>query len=104
MFLTLLMLLTCALIAIASVPLILKLVPPNPIYGVRTRRALENPDIWFRINQFGGWALIAAAGVTAILLMLYSGTWLNSFWAQVAALVIPIAIAVGVTLWFERKL
>jgi hypothetical protein len=36
--------------------------------------------------------------------MIWSGTMLKPAWRQLLALVIPLAIAVGVTLWYERRL
>jgi uncharacterized membrane protein len=104
MLTTVVLLLACALLAAAGVPLILKLIPPNPIYGVRTERALSRSDIWYEVNRFGGWALVAAAGFTALLLMFWSGTMLKPAWRQVLALLLPLAIAVGVTLWYERQI
>jgi uncharacterized membrane protein len=104
MLITVVLLLACALIAVAGVPLIFKLIPPNPIYGVRTERALSRADVWYEVNRFGGWALVIAASVAALLLMLWSGTMLKSAWRQLLALLLPVAIAVGVTLWYERQL
>lgn len=104
MLTTVVLLVACALIAAAGVPLILKLISPNEIYGVRTERALSRAEIWYEVNRFGGWALVIAAGLTALLLMIWSGTMLKGFWRQLLALLLPLGIAVGVTLWYERKL
>ena len=104
MLTTVVLLLACALLAAAGVPLILKLIPPNPIYGVRTERALSRSEIWYEVNRFGGWALVIAAGVAALLLMLWSGTMLKPAWRQLLAVLLPLAIAVGVTLWYERQI
>ncbi len=103
MLFTVMLLIACVLIAAAGAPLILRLIPPNPIYGVRTRRTLADTDAWFAVNAFGGKALAIAAGVSALLLMMYSGTLLRSAWLQVAALVVPIVVAVGATLYYERR-
>ena len=104
MLITVLILLACALLAIAGVPLILKLIPPNPYYGVPTERALERADIWYEVSRFAGWAAVVAAGFTALLLMIWSGTMLRSFWAQLLAFIVPVGIAAGAVLWYERKL
>jgi uncharacterized membrane protein len=103
MFTTVILLILCAVMAALGVPLILKIVPPNPVYGVRTERTLDRPEVWFDVNKFGGWALVAAAGVTALALMVYSGTWLKSGWAQLAVFVIAIIAAVAATFFYERK-
>jgi uncharacterized membrane protein len=48
-----------ALVTIAvSIPLVLRKVPPNVIYGVRTRKTLSDPRIWYEANYRGGMALI----------------------------------------------
>ena len=62
------LLLGCAAIALVSIPLVLKAVPPNPYYGFRTARTLADRDLWFRVNRFAGWAFLIAAGVGALLL------------------------------------
>jgi uncharacterized membrane protein len=55
-----------ALITIAiSIPLVLRKVPPNVIYGVRTRKTLSDPRIWYEANYRGGMALIVA-GIVAL--------------------------------------
>jgi uncharacterized membrane protein len=104
MLTTVVLLLACALIAVAGVPLILKLIPPNEIYGLRTERAMSRAEIWYEANRFAGWALVGAAGFTALILMLWSGTLLKGFWRQLFALLLPLAVAVGVSLWYERRL
>ncbi len=104
MFTTVLLLILCALVAVAAVPLMLKLIPPNPIYGIRTARTTSDAATWFGVNEVAGRAFLVAAGVAAILLIMYSGTWLKSGWAQFAVFVIAIGAAVGVTLAFERRL
>ena len=104
MLITVVLLLACALVALAGVPLILKLIPPNEIYGVRTERALSRAEIWYEVNRFAGWALVIAAGFTALLLMIWSGTTLKGFWRHLLALLLPLGIAVGATLWYERRL
>lgn len=61
------------LVATAGVGLLLLLtgwmtpkVPPNPYFGVRTRRTLECPDTWRHANRVGGRALMAAGAVTLL--------------------------------------
>jgi uncharacterized membrane protein len=104
MFTTVFLLIACALVAVAAVPLLLKLVPQNPIYGFPTERALDDSAVWFAVNRFLGRALLIAVGVTALALMFYSGTWLKATWAQFAAFLVPLAVAIGATFAFERRL
>ena len=63
-----------------------------------------SPEIWFEVNRFAGWAFVVAAGFTALLLMMWSGTMLKPAWRQLLALLIPLGIAVGASLWYERNL
>ena len=37
-----------------AIPLILRRVPPNGIYGVRTRASFASESDWYRINCIGG--------------------------------------------------
>ena len=46
---------------VLSVPLILGMVPPNPVYGVRTRRTLSSRSVWLRANRVAGWAVLMAS-------------------------------------------
>jgi hypothetical protein len=103
MFMTIVLLLACAIVATIGIPLMLKLVPPNPYYGYPARSMASKPDRWLAVNQFAGRALVAAAIVTALALMLYNGTWLRSGWAQLFSFLIPLGAAIGATIWFERR-
>jgi hypothetical protein len=35
-----------------SAPLILRLVPPNPFYGLRTSRSMADEGLWYQVNAF----------------------------------------------------
>jgi uncharacterized membrane protein len=104
MLVTISLLVACVIVAALAVPLMLRLIPQNPIYGVRTERTLTQQSVWFEVNAFGGRALLIAAGVAALVIMVYQGTWLRSGWAQLAVFVLAIAAAIVATLVFERKL
>jgi len=104
MFLTIVLFIACALLALMSVPFIMRLVPPNPYFGINTPRTSRNNEIWLVVNAFAGWALLAASGIMAIALAFYSGTWwLKSWWMQFLLLIVLLGIALGATLWFERR-
>jgi len=103
MFLTIVLLLACAIVATLGIPLMLKLVPQNPYYGYPARNRASKPDHWVTVNQFAGRALVGAAAFTALILMVYNGTWLRGGWSQLFAFLIPLAAAVGATVWYERK-
>ena len=104
MLVTISLLVACVIVAAAAVPLMLRLIPQNPIYGLRTERTLSQSSAWFEVNAFGGRALLIAAGVAALLIMVYQGTWLRSGWAQLVVFLVAIGAAVAATLVFERKL
>jgi len=92
-----------AIIALICVPLAMRLVPPNPIYGVRTRRTKDDPALWYNVNAVGGQLMLVACGLGGIILMMYQGTLLRSFWAQLFLFLFFVGAAVGATLYFERK-
>ena len=49
-----------ALMALAF-PLAMKWVGPNPLYGIRLSKTLNNKHLWFKANTFGGWLLFGTA-------------------------------------------
>jgi hypothetical protein len=49
-----------ALIGVLAVPLLMRWIPPNRFYGMRTQTTLSRRDVWYSANAFaGGAALIA---------------------------------------------
>ena len=103
MLLTILVLIACAIVATAGVPLMLKIVPPNPYYGYPTRHLNSKPERWIQVNLFAGRCLVGAAAFTVLMLLFYNGTWLRSGWAQLLVFIIPLGLAVGATFLYERK-
>jgi uncharacterized membrane protein len=82
---TILPLLTVSL----SVPLILRKVPPNPFYGLRTKATFSSHCVWYAANRIAGiW--LAIAGIVWLGAGLLSPTLVGS---QQDAL--PWVIAVG---------
>jgi uncharacterized membrane protein len=59
------------ILATLCVPLILGKIGPNPWYGFRVRRTLEDPVIWYKANAYAGKALI----LTAIAMIVFSTTF-----------------------------
>jgi predicted Kef-type K+ transport protein len=55
-------------LAILSLPMIANKIKPNPLYGYRVKRTLENPQIWYQVNQYAGKQLFAAG----VLISLFS--------------------------------
>ena len=49
-----------------SIPLVLRIVPPNLFYGFRTRKTLSNTELWYEANYRGGVNLIIASVIALI--------------------------------------
>jgi hypothetical protein len=103
MLATVVLLLLCALTAIAGVPLILRLIPPNDIYGISTDRTRSRAHVWYEVNRFAGWTLVIAAALTALALMIWTGTLLRPFWRQCLMYLFLVGLAVGASFWYERE-
>lgn len=60
-----------ALIAVLQLPLILRRVGPNALYGFRTPRTLADRETWFAANAFAGKAFVVAmlATIAAVWLL-----------------------------------
>ncbi|MGA2404519.1 MAG: SdpI family protein [Syntrophobacteraceae bacterium] len=56
----------CALSGLISLPLIFRKVPPNRVYGYRTRAALSDDSLWCAVNARFGWCLLLASIFAAI--------------------------------------
>jgi len=100
---TVVLLLLSALTVLAGIPLILKLIPRNEFYGVRTEKALSRDDVWYEVNRFCGWALVIAATCTLMAILFWANTLLRPVWRQLLMFIVPLCIAVGATLWYERN-
>ncbi len=50
---------------IAGIPLILRWVPPNQIYGFRISKKVFRPEVWYPVNAVGGWMLLVLGLVLA---------------------------------------
>lgn len=46
------------LIVLLAIPLILRRVPPNAVYGIRTKASFASDADWYRINAIGGRYLV----------------------------------------------
>jgi hypothetical protein len=103
MLITVLILIVIVLVAVAAVPLALRLIPRNPLYGVPTERTLADDKAWFRVNAFAGKAVLVACGVSALVILVYQGTWLRSGGAQLFAFLIPLAAAIVAAVVYERR-
>lgn len=93
----------CAIIAAASIPLILRIVPPNRLYGFRTQQTLSNRELWFRANYFAGWALLIAAGTSAGIFAVAPEYASGRSALGLVVFVVPLVIAVVASLAYLRR-
>ena len=100
---TVALLLLSAVTALAGIPLIVKLVPPNDIFGVRTQRTRSHKEVWYEVNQFAGYAMVAVAVCMVAALTLWSNTLLRSVWLQFATFLLLIGLAAGAIFLYERQ-
>ena len=70
------------LLAIVSIPLILRKIGPNPWYGFRVKKTLEDPAIWYPVNAYAGKRLLVVGLITclsAVLLFFVPDLDLNTY-------------------------
>lgn len=95
-------LILAGLFVLIAIPLVLRKVPPNCVYGFRTPKTLKNDKIWYEANAYFGRAIIFASPLSALaILILYfivQPTPDLFFKASLFALVVPSGIAVILTL------
>ena len=91
-----------------SIPLIQRQVPPNPWYGFRVRRTLEDREIWYPANACSGWCMLrlgAAIMIAAVVAYFVPG--LDDAWyASTVGIVAAIGLIAGLVQSFRylRKL
>jgi len=82
--------------ALIAVPLALRKVPRNRLYGIRTRRTLADDAVWYETNAYGGRCLLVASGVTIVVVAVLHAAAVPPGVlapASLAALVVPSLIA-----------
>jgi uncharacterized membrane protein len=91
------------LIIALAVPLIRGKIGPNPWYGFRVRRTLEDPAVWYKANAYAGKALLWAAIVMIVgSLALYPVPELDGpAYAIACTAIVFVALGVSVTLSFR---
>lgn len=73
------------LMVVVAIPLWLRRVPPNRIYGARFSATLSDPYVWYEINALAGRELALIGAVYALLI---AGIALRPGWNNAAALLI----------------
>ncbi|WP_374351243.1 SdpI family protein [Chitinimonas sp.] len=83
---------------LAALPLVAGLVPPNPHYGMHTRRRHGDESHWYRINRIGGILLILASATGLAGLHAYPEL---AFPWDIAVSIVPLFVALAVTLLLD---
>jgi hypothetical protein len=98
----------CTVFGLVSIPLIFRRVPPNPVYGYRTRATLGDDTLWYEANAFFGSRFLSASLLSACVALavhLYGGispaTYLK---VSVVLLAAPVVAAWLLTARFIRKI
>jgi uncharacterized membrane protein len=91
-------------IAAASIPLILKVVPRNSLYGFRTASTLASDEVWFRANHFAGWALLIAAAASAALIYVVPASARAAPGLEAVIFTAPIVVALVATFAYLRRI
>jgi hypothetical protein len=93
---------SCVFLVIISIPLIVRLVPPNGLYGFRTSATQSNPAIWYPANAFMGWALAVAGVISAILLLILPAT--TKRWLLWTTFLVPVSGAIVASFVYLNRL
>jgi uncharacterized membrane protein len=93
----------CAIIVAVSIPLILKIVPPNRLYGFRTPQTLASRELWFRANRFAGWALLLSALASTAVFVTEPQYASGRSAAGLAVFVAPLVVAVAACFVYLRR-
>jgi uncharacterized membrane protein len=106
-----LVILFCAsglLLAGLAIPLILRRIPPNGLYGFRVKATMENPEIWYPVNVFAGKWLLGIGLVTtvaAVALTLIPDLGIDEYaYLLLGIWLVIFVIGIGATIRFMKKL
>jgi len=80
------------IIVVLSFPLILGLIPPNRVYGIRTHKTLSDDPTWYSVNRLGGGLILAGSAFYLIVASVvpYSGDRLLVWAIHLAAFLAPL--------------
>jgi uncharacterized membrane protein len=101
--------LICSVVfSLASIPLILRRVPRNPVYGYRTRVTLSDDALWYKINAYFGMRFLVATLLSACVAVALHGWQGLSPQAylkvSVSLLVAPVVVAWILTVRFVHAI
>jgi uncharacterized membrane protein len=109
LFKVLVTILACDFIfVIIAIPLIMRKVPRNVIYGFRIKATLQNDFVWYEANAYFGKLFIISSLVSALLIILLYFSDIVSMQyfvnASIAVLVIPSTIPVLLTFRYIKSI
>ncbi|MFG0261717.1 MAG: SdpI family protein [Novipirellula sp. JB048] len=84
-----------------SLPLIYSKVPPNPWYGFRVRRTLNDPNIWYPANVYAAWQMLWT-GVIGVVVAV-AVYWIPNLELGVYAAIVGTTYGVGVVAMVVRS-
>lgn len=95
---------------LASLPLITRKIKPNWWYGFSSKRLIENEDLWFEVNEYGGWQMLkwslpmVAAGIISVSIpeRFFSDWYYPTLLGIVPILIFP-NIGFILTGWYSRN-
>ncbi len=67
------------LFIILGIPMTLRMVKPNPIYGVRTPKCMRDERVWYEANAYCGKLIIVAGALTLITAIILHFTGISEF-------------------------
>jgi len=87
-----------SLMLVFALPLILGIVPPNRLYGIRTAETLADEQRWYQVNQYAGWVLSGSSLLYLSVAMFFpsviAGETLPGRWlVHLAAFVAPLIMS-----------
>lgn len=83
------------ILIVVSLPLVLRLVPPNRIYGFRIPSTLRNRSVWYDANARSGWHSIVVGLLMVALELVLPLSLRNSVLSAVAVVGLLIVITVN---------
>lgn len=82
-----------------SLPLVLRAVPPNRLYGFRTRKTLTNPDVWYEANYKGGVGLIVASVIGLVGRTIIMGSFERGIGAVLSMFFLMACMVAALVVW-----
>jgi hypothetical protein len=89
---------------VLSIPLAIGVIPPNRLYGFRTRRTFADEALWYRVNRMVGFGIMIASAIYAVVAIKHPYDRDFSVWLlHLAAFAGPLALAIIVSGWYSRR-